>query len=623
MNRKILLIEPNYKNKYPPMGLMKIATYFRQKGDDVRFFKGDLRVFAAQLLCEEYYQEVNDPTLGKYFPKLTDFIKTGKYSNLELIPNFRGSCLEEKIKEYRQRYKMDDIPKFDFVCITTLFTFYWKKTVDTINFAKKFCKQNGRMMVGGIASTILPEQLKKDTGIEPHVGLLDSPGAIDTDDDTIIDELPLDYSILEEIDYKYPANNAYFGYMTRGCPRKCTFCAVSRLEPKYKKYIGIKKQLEYVDSRFGAKKDLLLMDNNVFASSCFNQIIDEIKECGFAKGATYKPANEYEIAINNIREGYNLRGYYKKVVSIYDSIAEKLTGTTEAGEFYIQRENLGLLYPETATAEAIFAFDEIAREYYNQFFKAGNRARHIDFNQGVDARLVTDKKMSKLAEVNIRPLRIAFDHYEQKEVYVEAIHKAASCGIKDLSNYLLYNFTDKPEELYYRMKINVDLCEELGITIYSFPMKYHPIDDPNFFDNRDYIGEHWNRKFIRAVQAVLNSTKGKIGRGVSFFEEAFGKDVEEFNKILWMPETFIIYRRIYDADLRNRLADRYTTVTKHDCDLTSEWWEKFKALAPHKLEQAKSIIALNKFKDGEFLCDDQEILDVLSYYRITRNEAES
>ena len=61
--------------------------------------------------------------------------------------------------------------------------------------------------------------------------------------------------------------------------------------------------------------------------------------------------------------------------------------------------------------------------------------------------------------------------------------------------------------------MNVELCEELDATIYSFPMKYHPINDAEFFKNRDYIGVHWNRKFIRAVQAVLNSTKGKIGRG--------------------------------------------------------------------------------------------------------------
>ena len=79
------------------------------------------------------------------------------------------------------------------------------------------------------------------------------------------------------------------------------------------------------------------------------------------------------------------------------------------------------------------------------------------------------------------------------------------------------------------MKINIDLCEELNVSVYSFPMKYHPIckkeeDEEDFSHNRDYIGKHWNRKYIRAVQAILNSTKGKIGRGQSFFYEAFGKD---------------------------------------------------------------------------------------------------
>ncbi len=103
------------------------------------------------------------------------------------------------------------------------------------------------------------------------------------------------------------------------------------------------------------------------------------------------------------------------------------------------------------------------------------------------------------------------------EVYIKAIKSAAKHGITDLSNYPLYNYQDKPDELYYRMKINIDLCEELDVTIYSFPMKYHPIDDPKYFRNRDFIEINWNRKFIRAIQAVLNATKGKIGRGKSFF----------------------------------------------------------------------------------------------------------
>jgi len=617
MNRKVLLIEPAYKNKYPPMGLMKMATYFRRCGDDVRFFKGDLRDLAAKLLCEDFYAENQDFRFGKYFPEMTAYIRTGKQSHLDVIPLFSDDALHESIASFHKRYRRKDYPKFDIVAVTTLFTFYWKKTVDTINTAKLFCSEDGRMLVGGIAATILPEQMYKDTGIRPHIGLLDQPGVYDEGNPDIIDELPLDYSILHEIDYVYPASNAYFGYMTRGCPRNCAFCAVKTLEPKYKNYIGIKDKLSFVDEHFGRKKDLLLMDNNVFASNCFEQIVDEIKECGFEKGAKYLPSNEYEKAIKNIKERYNVRAYARVVVSIYDDYAKKLS-EEEAGGFYIMREELGLLYPETATAENILEFDKVFKEKYKEQFHPTKRIRHIDFNQGLDARLVNDKKMKKLAEVNIKPLRIAFDHYEQKDIYIKAIRCAAKYGIRDLSNYLLYNFEDKPEELYYRMRINVDLCEELGVTIYSFPMKYHPIKDPVYFKNRDYIGIHWNRKFSRTIQAVLNSTKGKVGPGVEFFEEAFGRDVEEFRRILWMPETFIIFRRKHDANLRERLADKYKDYSDEDNDMANEWWRDFCALSGKQLKIAKSIIAKNDFRESEFGCDDPAVLKVLKYYTTTK-----
>ena len=151
-----------------------------------------------------------------------------------------------------------------------------------------------------------------------------------------------------------------------------------------------------------------------------------------------------------------------------------------------------------------------------------------------------------------------------------------------------------------RMRINVDLCDELGVTIYSFPMKYHPIDDPDYFYNREYIGEHWNRKFIRSVQAVLNATKGKIGRGKSFFEEAFGKNIDEFHKILWMPEAFIIHR------------------FKYKDNLTAEWWEKFNRLDGVQLNRLKEIVAVNLF-DETTATGDPAVDEVLKYYQMRRD----
>ena len=45
-----------------------------------------------------------------------------------------------------------------------------------------------------------------------------------------IEDLVPDYSILDHIEYKYPVNDAYFTYASRGCVRKCAFCGVPKLE---------------------------------------------------------------------------------------------------------------------------------------------------------------------------------------------------------------------------------------------------------------------------------------------------------------------------------------------------------------------------------------------------------
>ena len=646
MPRRILLLEPNYKNKYPPMGLMKLATYFRGRGDDVRFFKGDLRDLAVELLFEEFWERNFNIDLGEYTNIMRQHIKDGKLAGLNDIPDFEG---KHELRDMRARYKIGDFPKFDIVGVTTLFTFHWKETIDTINTAKKFVADDGKIIVGGIASTILYKELKDATGIEPYrndIGgaLLDKPGQIDADNNVIIDELPLDYSILDEINYVYPASEAYFGYMTRGCVNRCSFCAVPRLEPgKPCQFVSIKGQIEQTIQRFGAQKDLLLLDNNVFASRSFNAIIDEIKELGFGKGELYITPNEYAIAIANIRNGYNSRTYIKKVAKMYDSVVARLT-ETEQGDFYIAREELGLLYADTANAESVLAFDEKFAPLYEKYFyakvKSGRgRVRYVDFNQGVDARLMTEAKIKKLAEVNIRPLRIAFDHWDfdpqkpsskpMREVYEKAVRLAAKYEIRDLSNYLLYNTDDDtPDELYKRLKLNVNLCENLGVSIYSFPMKYHPIDDPVYFDNRNFIGKSWSRKYIRAIQAVLNSTHGKIGRGKSFFEAAFGNTLAQFHEILMMPEAFIIERYKYDREAYERYLTgggrKNEKLTEEVLDkygnMTSCWRNSYAALSAKQKRLVNPIIENNIFTDEVISNVDIAVRDVLQYYRIKRYE---
>lgn len=230
---------------------------------------------------------------------------------------------------------------------------------------------------------------------------------------------------------------------------------------------------------------------------------------------------------------------------------------------------------------------------------------YVDFNQGIDSRLITDENMAKLAEIPIRPVRIAFDHWSLRKKYEEAVRIAVKHGHTNLSNYILYNFEDRPLELYWRLKLNVDLCEELNASIYSFPMKYHPIEDPDYFSNRDYIGKHWNRKFIRTIQAILNSTKGKVGKGHDFFCKAFGANEEEFYKLLYMPEAMIIYRFYFEG-----------------IGMTEKWWNDFNSLNEEEMRIIKPIIEHNDFSDIGNQTDNANVLRVLQYYCITREDAE-
>jgi len=591
---------------------MKIATYHKMLGDEVRFFKGEFTDFILEQIYEELLERLsaNDDNIEwvEHQADIIQYLKKGlseKYAKLTALSE--SQLVGENLKYYRRYFNrkeyLDD-PKWDRVYITTLFTFYWKKTIDTINFFKQICKNIDDVKVGGVAATLLPHYIEQETDIYPHIGLLDKGGEYD-ENDIIIDHLPLDYSILNEINYIYPENDGYYAYMTRGCVNRCPFCAVPQLEPQYNCFVSIKEQIKYVAETFGAKRNLLLLDNNVLASERFDDIIDEIKECGFYVGATFVESNKYSIIIQDIKKlNINYRGHIKSIVSLYNWLYKKANDDSKGSIYSILYEHK-LLSVNTATKESILEVDKFFAPLFEKYHNKRVKARYVDFNQGVDARFLTPEKMQRLAEIPIRPLRIAFDSWKLRQVYENAVRLAAANDIRDMSNYLLYNYEEKPVDLYRRLKLNIELCEELDVSIYSFPMKYLPIQDPKYFRNRIFIGKHWNRKFIRSIQAILNSTKGKVGRGKMFFEKAFGRDEDEYEKLLYMPEAMIVYRFYYEGN-----------------GTTDAWWKAFSMLVSEKMEFVKPLIQSNDFSDIYSLTSDKTILNVLEYYTITRNDAE-
>ena len=98
-----------------------------------------------------------------------------------------------------------------------------------------------------------------------------------------------------------------------------------------------------------------------------------------------------------------------------------------------------------------------------------------------------------------------------------------------------------PASLYAkptRNEIVLGQQEELGLSIFSFPMRFIPLDAKD----RKYISPNWTKTQLRGIQCVLHATHGVVGPRRPFFEKAFGEDADEFKYIIEQPEELIFHR---------------------------------------------------------------------------------
>ena len=558
---RVLLVEPNYKNKYPPMGLMKISTYHKMLGDKVRFVKGI------------------DPDV--------------------------------------------DAEVWDRIYVTTLFTFDFAVSVETILHYMRLVDDVNSLYVGGIMASLMPDRVVEATGIDrSHVltGLFTDTSVVGDNNGINIDQLPLDYDILEDVEYKYPAGDNYFAYTTRGCPNHCSFCAVPILEPGFHVTNNIIEQIKTIDRKYGPKQHLLLLDNNVLNTPDLKALVDDLCAAGFGRGAKYDDLGAYNIIMMRYHNGdradfldRRMREYlakFKKRIKsadMLDVFLQIIIGAEDAEDF----------------AEYMIEHEEELSPIINKYRSKARKARYLDFNQGVDVRKINYDNMAQLARLAIKPLRIAFDDLRLKDKYCSAVRTAHKHGIKEISNYILFNYKDKPEDLYERLRINIELNRELGIQIFSFPMKYSPIDRTD----RNFIGEYWDKKSLRAISAILQVTKGVVAAGSDFFYKAFGSTIEEYYELLAMPRDMIMFRSHFEADgttgewqrlYRALNADQKKELMKVVSHTVSElksmnWPEQFQSILPFYLikytgktkKSSNKAIQLSITDDSDVVIEDE------------------
>lgn len=95
----------------------------------------------------------------------------------------------------------------------------------------------------------------------------------------------------------------------------------------------------------------------------------------------------------------------------------------------------------------------------------------VDFNQGLDARLLIQHHADRLAELDCMT-RLAFDHVSCESDFMRAYERLRHAKIpkRRIRVYVLVGYEDTPEDALYRLR----LVANLGVD--PNPMRYNPLD---------------------------------------------------------------------------------------------------------------------------------------------------
>lgn len=342
------------------------------------------------------------------------------------------------------------------ILVSSLFTYSWQPVHKTIEYYRDLYPR-ATIRLGGIYATLMPEHARLAGADEVHLGLVPQCEGI----------LP-DYSITGGWD-----SSIMFG--TRGCVRKCAFCAVPRLEGKtWGPAEGIGHMID------PSHKQVVLWDNNILSVPNWRDVVRELKD----------------------------------------------------------------------------------------------RDVSVDFNQGLDARFITEEVAGELAGLRLYPVRMAYDLPSERRALERAIPAMASAGFrrKSIVVYTLFNFTDTPEDFLARV---IDL---LSWGVVSYPMRYEPLS--SLTKNR-YVSPHWTARQLEMV-ARARRVMGFGGafppytallekfRNAATFEEAFAMRASDENR-RWPEEPGIKPQDPYRSlsterdSFREVLNDPLTLATNVTC----------------------------------------------------------
>jgi len=139
-----------------------------------------------------------------------------------------------------------------------------------------------------------------------------------------------------------------------------------------------------------------------------------------------------------------------------------------------------------------------------------NLGRSVDFNQGLDARHITDEAAERLSNLNLSSgkgikVRLGYDTKSTRAQVEKAIERLNANGIKGrkIMVYVLFNYGDDPEDFFDRVR------DVLNWNATAYPMRYEPLDS---LEKNAYISPKWTPEEVEMVQKA----RRVIGFGGAF-----------------------------------------------------------------------------------------------------------
>ncbi|MHA1409654.1 MAG: hypothetical protein ACTSQY_05025 [Candidatus Odinarchaeia archaeon] len=179
----------------------------------------------------------------------------------------------------------------------------------------------------------------------------------------------------------------------------------------------------------------------------------------------------------------------------------------------------------------IYFFDNniLAMNYWEDIFQEViDLNKIVDFNQGLEAKLLNDHAAELISKMRIPLIRLAYDNPHQKNYVKKAIDLLHSHGLskRNILVYAMFNFTETPNEYFERVR------EILNWGSVCYPMRFQPV----VAINKDkYISPYWTEKYLDMVA----SARRVIGFGGAF--PPYKGLVEKFNNAKNFYEAFKLY----------------------------------------------------------------------------------